>query len=336
MYQLTFAIITPALICGSFADRMKYWPMMIFMAIWHVTVYCPLAHMMWQLEGLMFNLGVADFAGGNVVHISSGVAGLVAALIIGNRKGWKPKDYESHKPHNILLTLMGMSMLWVGWFGFNAGSALSAGTLAGYAMLNTQISTGVASIAWMLTEVIFRKKPSVLGMVNGAIAGLVCITPGCGFVDPNGAFFFGLIGGVGCYFGAQLKHWLFHIDDALDAFGVHAIGGIIGGILVGFFANPQVSAGGAHLPGTDTLYTGVFYGSTNIGGHQLAYQLAGILISIAWSAIVSFIILKGLDLTIGLRVSEQDEEEGLDASLHGETIVNPNGAEHKKVVDTGL
>ena len=227
---------------------------------------------------------------------------------------------------------MGMSMLWVGWFGFNAGSAVAASANAGYAMLATQIATGVASLSWMLTELIFRKKPSVLGMVNGAIAGLVCVTPACGYVDMNGAFFVGLIGGSGCYFGSQLKHWLFKIDDALDAFGVHAIGGIIGGILTGFFANPDVAA---MMPDYDRHYTGVFYGNTDIGGHQLAYQILGITVSIAWSGIVSFILLKAIDLTLGLRVSEQDEEEGLDASLHGETIVNPNG-EIKKVVDAGL
>ncbi len=318
MFQLTFAIITPALICGSFADRMKYWPMMLFIGCWHLAVYCPIAHALWHPYGAFFVLGSADYAGGNVVHISSGVSGLVAALIVGNRKGWKPKDYETHPPHNILLTFMGMSMLWVGWFGFNAGSAVSAGTNACYAMLATMIATATASLSWMLTEVVFRKKPSVLGMVNGAIAGLVCITPGSGYVDMNGAFFFGLIGGCLCYFGAQAKHHLFKIDDALDAFGVHAIGGIIGGILTGFFANPAVNT-----------YTGVFYGSTYIGGHQLAYQMAAICFAIGWAVIGSFVILKTIDLTIGLRVSDKDEEDGLDSSLHGETIVSPTDSVKK-------
>jgi Amt family ammonium transporter len=218
---------------------------------------------------------------------------------------------------------MGMSMLWVGWFGFNAGSAVSASTNAGYAMLATQIATATASLSWMITEIVYRKKPSVLGMVNGAVAGLVCITPACGYVDMTGAFFIGLIGGCGCFFGSRLKQWLFKIDDALDAFGVHAIGGIIGGILTGFFANPNVYA--AMPNGNTTHYTGVFYGNTNLGGHQLAYQITGILFSIAWSGIVSFVLLKGIDLTIGLRVTESDEEQGLDASIHGETIVNPAG-----------
>lgn len=326
-FQLTFAIITPALICGSFADRMRYWPLMLFIGLWSLTVYCPLAHTMWHFDGLLFNYGVLDFAGGNVVHISSGVAGLVAALIVGNRRGWKPRDYESHPPHNILLTFMGMSMLWVGWFGFNAGSAVQANVTAGMAMLNTQIATATAAIAWMLTEFIFRKKPSVLGMVCGAIAGLVAITPACGYVDPNGAFFTGLFGGVLCYFGSNLKHWIFKVDDALDAFGVHAIGGAVGGICTGFFATSATTG--------NPNASGVYYSNTWIGGWQLEKQIVGILYTIAWSGIVSFILLKSIDMTIGLRVSEEEEEEGLDSSLHGETIVTPEakaeGAKFKRV-----
>jgi Amt family ammonium transporter len=314
-FQLTFAIITAALICGSFADRMRYWPMMVFIGFWHLCVYCPIAHCMWHPYGLLNKMGVLDYAGGNVVHISSGVAGLMAALIVGNRKGWKPKSYDSHPPHNILITYVGMSMLWVGCFGFNAGSAVNAGPNAGFAMMATQIATATASLSWMLTEVYFRKKPSVLGMVNGAIAGLVAITPASGYVDMTGAFFTGLFGGSLCYFGAQLKHHVFKIDDALDAFGVHAIGGICGGICTGFFASTAVDG--------NTDHNGVFYSSTWIGGHQLAKQLVGITFSIAWSGIGSFILLKIIDLTMGLRVSEAEEEEGLDTSLHGETIVDP-------------
>ena len=327
MFQLTFAIITAALICGSFADRMKYWSMMLFIFIWHLAAYCPIAHATWHHQGILFRLGVLDFAGGNVVHISSGTAGLVAALILGNRKGWKPKDYDSHPPHNILLTFMGMSMLWVGWFGFNAGSATQARFGAGFAMLATQIATATASLAWMLTEVAFRKKPSVLGMVNGAVAGLVAITPACGYVDMTGAFIIGVVAGPGCFFGAKLKHYVFKIDDALDAFGIHAIGGIIGGILTGFFATPHVTGPLGYA--TETIQpggsfpmvaVGVFYGNTWYGGHQLAHQLCGILYSLAWSGITSFVILKVLDLTIGLRVSAEDEEAGLDSSLHGESV----------------
>jgi Amt family ammonium transporter len=260
-----------------------------------------------------------------VVHISSGVAGLMAALVLGNRKGWKPMNYDSHPPHNILLTYMGMSMLWVGWFGFNAGSATISSFTAGNAMLATQIATATASLSWMLTETIFRKKPSVLGMVNGAIAGLVVITPACGYVDMTGAFISGLVGGSLCYFGSQLKHYIFKIDDALDAFGVHAIGGMVGGICVGFFASPAVTIYSATSAGVPiTSYAGVYYANTFTGGRQLARQVVGICFAIAWSAIGSFVILKAIDLTIGLRVSEEAEEEGLDSSLHGETIVHPD------------
>jgi Amt family ammonium transporter len=325
MFQLTFAIITPALICGSIADRMKYWPMMLFIALWDLAVYCPIAHCNFYKYGLMARFGTLDFAGGNVVHISSGTAGLVAALILGNRKGWKPRDYDSHPPHNILLTYMGMSMLWVGWYGFNAGSAVAANDLAGNAMLGTQIATSTAALSWMLTECCFRKKPSVLGMVNGAIAGLVAITPACGYVDMTGAFFTGLFGGFFCYFGAQLKHRVFKIDDALDAFGVHAIGGIVGGVCVGFFASEQVTG--------SYEVQGVYYSSRWVGLNQLAKQVAGICFALTWSAIGSFIILKGIDVTIGLRVSEEEEDSGLDSSLHGETIINPGGGGMVKLQD---
>ena len=331
MFQVTFAIITAALICGSFADRMKYWSMMLFIGLWHLCAYCPIAHSMWHHNGLLFRLGVLDFAGGNVVHISSGTAGLVAALMLGNRKGWSPKDHNSHPPHNILLTFMGMSMLWVGWFGFNAGSATSANFGAGFAMLATQIATSMASISWMLTEVIMRAdhKPSVLGMVNGAVAGLVAITPACGYVDMTGAFIIGVVAGPVCYFGARLKYYVFKIDDALDAFGIHAIGGITGGILTGFFATPHVTGPLGYAtetiqPGGSfaTVAVGVFYGNTWYGGHTLGVQCAAIAFALSWSAVVSFILLKGIDLTLGLRVSAEDEEAGLDSSLHGETVIN--------------
>lgn len=221
-YQLTFAIITAGLICGAFADRMKYHSMIIFITFWHLIVYCPLAHSNWHPSGWMYQLGVLDFAGGNVVHICSGVSGLAAVMVIGNRKGFGSERFE---PHNILITFMGMSMLWVGWYGFNAGSAYAANSRAAYALLATQIATSVSSLMWMFTEWGVRKQPSILGMINGAIAGLVCITPAAGYVDMTGAFFIGFFGGPLCYLGAQLKHYL-GFDDALDAFGVHAIGGI--------------------------------------------------------------------------------------------------------------
>jgi len=301
-FQLTFAIITPALICGGFADRMKYGPMLLFMGIWHILVYCPIAHANWHPNGFLARDGCMDFAGGNVVHISSGVAGLVSAIVIGKRQGFGTERFE---PHNILLTFMGACFLWVGWFGFNAGSAVAADARAGMALLTTQIATSVASLSWMLTELVIRKQPSVLGMVSGIIAGLVSITPACGFVDQTGAFIIGLLAGPWCYFWASIKTRLGY-DDALDAFGVHATGGILGGFLVGLFAKEEIGGG-----------NGAFYGD---GGEQLKVQIYGMLTSIAWSGGVSFLILKAIDMTWGLRVSAQDELEGLDASIHGETI----------------
>ena len=347
-FQLTFAIITAGLICGSFADRMKFGPMIIFITFWHLCVYCPMAHANWHQEGLLKNIGAIDYAGGNVVHICSGVSGLATVAVLGNRKGFGKERFE---PHNILLTFMGMSMLWVGWFGFNAGSACGAGYNAGYAMLATQISTATASMTWLVTEWAIRKKPSVLGMINGAIAGLVCITPASGFVDMNGAFFIGFLGGPLCYFGSQLKNYL-GFDDALDAFGVHAIGGIVGGIATGFFATNEVNIYGAPSPflydfakkqkltvpyggytdpkgdpdvmfkyGPYSPIKGVYYGSMVEGGNQLAAQIAGILFAVGWSFSWTYLICKAIDMTIGLRVSEEDEMEGLDASIHGEVAV---------------
>ena len=350
-YQLTFAIITCALICGSFADRMKFIPMIIFITVWHLAVYCPLAHANWHPSGLMKNIGVLDYAGGNVVHICSGASGLATVLVVGNRRGFGKERFE---PHNILLTFMGMSMLWVGWFGFNAGSALGANFNAGYAMLATQIATSVAALMWLLTEWAIRKKPSVLGMISGAIAGLVCITPAAGYVDMTGAFFIGFFGGPLCYAGAQLKHMV-GFDDALDAFGVHAIGGIVGGIATAFFANPKVNVFGTPSPflfdyakkqkltvpyvgstaydgyvdpndatiiykyGPYSKVKGVYYGNMQEGGFQLGAQVAGILFAFFWAFTFTLVICKVIDLTIGMRVSEEDEEMGLDSSIHGET-----------------
>jgi len=300
-FQLTFAIITAALICGSFADRMRYGPMLVFMTLWHIFVYCPIAHANWHPGGFLFKAGTLDFAGGNVVHISSGIAGLASTLVVGNRKGFGTDRFEAH---NILLTFMGASLLWVGWFGFNAGSAVAANSRAAIAMINTQIATACAALTWMLTEWIIRKQPSVLGMVSGCIAGLVCITPGCGFVDYTGAFVIGVLGGPFCYFGAQLKHKLGY-DDALDAFGVHAIGGIYGGMMLGLFAKEEIGG-----------FNGAFYGN----GEQLLFQLYGVLVSIGWSGAVSLILLKLVDVTMGLRVTTGQEMDGLDSSLHGEGV----------------
>jgi len=321
VYQMTFAIITPALIVGSFADRMRYVPMLIFITLWHFCVYCPTAHSVWHPEGFLFKAQALDYAGGCVVHISSGVSGLVAAIVIGKRKGFGTTTFE---PHNILLTAVGSSMLWVGWFGFNAGSAVSAGERACFALLTTQISTATAALTWMISERAVRGKPSVLGMVSGAVAGLVAITPASGFVDQTGAFIIGLLAGPVCYFGAQLKNHLGY-DDALDAFGVHAIGGIFGGIMTGFFATRYVAGFNSDGVGID----GVFYSDTHTGGTQLGKQIYGIVVTAGWAAFMSFIILKGIDMTIGLRVTDEQEDVGLDEALHKESIF---GSEHGKRV----
>jgi Amt family ammonium transporter len=328
LYQLTFAIITCALICGSFADRMKYGSMLVFMGLWHIGVYCPVAHSCWHLDGFLNQAGLMDFAGGNVVHISSGIAGLVSTLVIGNRKGFGKERFE---PHNILLTFVGTSMLWVGWYGFNAGSAVAANSLAGQALLNTQIATSVAALSWMFVEWGIRKKPSVLGMLSGAVAGLVAITPACGWVDQTGAFFSGLFAGPWCYGGAQLKHVIGY-DDALDAFGVHATGGILGGLLTGFFATSRVWGPYVTLPGSPaegggygpTRFEGVFYSHMDDrvhGADQLRIQAYAISCTILYTAAATWVILKLVDLTMGLRVSEEHEDAGLDSSLHGESIV---------------
>ena len=306
MYQLTFAIITAALIAGSFAERMKFLPMIAFISLWHLLVYCPVAHSVWHPDGFLFKAGALDYAGGNVVHICSGISGLIAAIVLGKRQGFGKERFD---PHNILMTFMGMCMLWVGWFGFNAGSAVSATGRAGYAMLNTQISTAIASLTWMMTDWYWNGQPSVLGMISGAVAGLVSITPACGYVDQTAAFIIGLLAGPICFFGAILKHYLGY-DDALDAFGVHAVGGIFGGIATGFFVNPNITGSLA----------GVFYTGVHTGGHQLASQLYAIVVTVGWSAFMTFIILKLLDVSMGLRVSLKDEVVGLDVSIHGESV----------------
>jgi Amt family ammonium transporter len=304
-FQMTFAIITPSLIVGSFADRMKYVPMLLFMALWHVLVYCPIAHSVWHPDGFLFRVGALDFAGGTVVHVSAGVSGLMSTLVIGNRSGFGD-DSKKHltAPHNILLTVMGTCMLWVGWFGFNAGSAVSSGGLAATAFLNTFLATAFGAISWLLVEWSIRRKPSVLGMVNGAVAGLVCITPACGYVNPTASYFIGTIGGIVCYFGSQMKYY-FLIDDALDAFGVHAVGGIVGGILTGFFSNEF----------------GLFYAPPEIGFHQLWKQIYTIILCAGWAAFMSLMILLLLNYTIGLRVPSAVEENGLDKKLFREEIV---------------
>jgi ammonium transporter, Amt family len=304
MFQLTFAIITAALIAGSFAERMKFSAMLWFIGLWAIFVYSPIAHWVWGPDGILNSsndaawVKVLDFAGGTVVHVNSGTAGLMAALVVGKRKDTAP-------PHNMVYTLIGASLLWVGWFGFNAGSAVSAGMQAGMAMLVTHTATATAGFTWMIVEWIMRGKPTVIGICSGAVAGLVAITPASGFVGPMGAFAIGIAAGIICYWGVTgLKHF-FGYDDALDAFGVHAVGGATGAILTGVFA---VAAYG----GTAGLIEG------NAG--QVVNQIIGVAIVFVYDVIVTLIILKIVDLVIGLRVSEEVEREGLDLALHGEVV----------------
>jgi Amt family ammonium transporter len=310
-FQMTFAIITPALICGSFADRMKFSAMMWFIALWSVIVYAPVAHWVWHPNGWLNVLGVLDYAGGTVVHINAGVCGLVTALVLGKRIGY-PK--EPMPPHNLVLTVIGASLLWVGWFGFNAGSAVTAGFNAGMAMAVTQIATAAAALAWMFVEWFFKGKPSVLGICSGAVAGLVAITPASGFVEPGGALVIGFAAGAICFWSAtSLKHMMGY-DDSLDAFGVHAVGGIVGAILTGVFARATVIAGS--VSGADPTKGGLLDGHPE----QVLTQLIGIGAVIVFDAVVSFILLKLVDLAIGLRVDAETEIDGLDLALHGEVV----------------
>lgn len=304
-YQMTFAIITPALILGSVADRMKFSAMMWFIGLWAIFVYAPIAHMVWGPGGLLGSMGVLDFAGGTVVHINSGVAGLVAALVIGKRTGYPKTPFP---PHNLVYSLIGASLLWVGWFGFNAGSAVAANGNAGMAMAVTQIATAVAALSWMFTEWVVKGKPSVLGIISGAVAGLVGITPASGFVLPSGAIVIGIAVGVLCFFSATTMKNAFGYDDSLDAFGVHAVGGAIGALLTGVFATMAVTG--------STTPVGL------IDGHpqQLLLQLFGVGVTVVYCGIVSYILLKLVDAVIGLRVDATTEREGLDLALHGETV----------------
>jgi Amt family ammonium transporter len=303
-FQMTFAIITPALIAGAFAERMKFSAMLWFMGLWAILVYAPIAHWVWGPDGFLNSgnsdglIKVLDFAGGTVVHINAGVAGLMCCLLLGKRK-------DSGPGHNMVLTFIGASLLWVGWFGFNAGSAVTAGMQAGMAMLVTQIATAVAAFSWMLVEWMMRKKPTVIGICSGAVAGLVAITPASGFVGPVGAICIGIAAGVVCYWGVTgLKH-MFGYDDSLDAFGVHGVGGIVGALLTGVFAVEQYGGTAGLLEGNAV---------------QVINQAEGIVIVIVYCAVVSLIILKIVDIMIGLRVSEEIEREGLDLALHGETV----------------
>jgi Amt family ammonium transporter len=302
MFQMTFAIITPALITGAFADRMKFSSMLVFMTLWSILVYAPIAHWVWHPNGFLFGAGVLDFAGGTVVHINAGVAGLVAAIVIGKRKGF---PHEHFTPHNLVLSLIGASLLWVGWFGFNAGSALAANGRAGMAMAVTMVAAAAAALAWMFAEWMGKGKPSVLGIVSGAVGGLVAITPASGFVDIGGALVIGIAAGIVCFWGATgLKHMMGY-DDSLDAFGVHGVGGIVGAVLTGVFARESIGGVAGLLEGNAA---------------QVMTQIEGIGATLVWTAVVSFILLKVIDVVMGLRVSEDIEREGMDLAVHGEAV----------------
>jgi Amt family ammonium transporter len=301
-FQMTFAIITPALITGAFADRMKFSALLWFMGLWGIFVYAPIAHWVWGPGGWLAGLGALDFAGGTVVHINSGVAGLVAALVLGRRIGY---GHENMAPHNLTLTTIGASLLWVGWFGFNAGSALAADGRAGMAMAVTQIATGAAALAWMFAEWPSHGKPSVLGILSGAVAGLVAITPASGFVGPIGALIIGIAAGVICFWASTSLKRTLGYDDALDAFGIHGVGGAVGALLTGVFAVQAIG-------GTPGLLEG--------NPRQVLIQLYGVLATVVWSGALSFVLLKAIDGTIGLRVSAEVERDSLDLRLHGETV----------------
>ena len=296
MFQMTFAIITPALIAGAFAERMKFSGMLLFMTLWSLVVYAPLAHMVWG-GGFLGGLGVLDFAGGTVVHINAGIAGLMCALVLGKRKGL---GTENMAPHNLVFTMIGASLLWVGWFGFNAGSAVTSGALAGAAMLNTQVATAAAGLAWMVIEWVERKKPGMLGLASGAVAGLVAITPASGFVNAQGALIVGVLGSAAAYAGAVWIKKIFKYDDSLDAFGVHGIAGITGALLTGVLADPAINPLGKDA--------------------SLMKQAIGVGATLAWSGILTLVILYICKFTTGLRVSEEGEVEGLDIALHGEAL----------------
>ena len=303
-FQMTFAIITPALIVGAFAERMKFSAMLVFMTLWFTFVYAPIAHMVWSGDGaLMWDWGVLDFAGGTVVHINAGIAGLVACLVLGKRKGYPT---VAMAPHNLGYTLVGAAMLWIGWFGFNAGSAIAANGTAGMAMLVTQIATAAAALSWMFAEWLTHGKPSALGIASGVVAGLVAITPAAGTAGPMGALVIGLVSGAVCFFCANSLKRTLGYDDSLDAFGVHGVGGIVGALLTGIFAAPALGG----------------FGTVEDIAAQFLVQLEGVVFTVIYTAAVTYVILKVLDMVMGLRVSEEQETIGLDLSSHNERGYN--------------
>jgi Amt family ammonium transporter len=300
-YQMMFAIITPALFTGATADRLKFSAYMLFLGAWSILVYSPVAHWVFSPEGWLFQRGALDFAGGAVVHINAGVAALVLVLVLGKRRGWPG---EPMRPHSLPLTLLGTGILWFGWFGFNAGSALGANGLAAQALMNTHLAAAAAMLSWLLVERIKDGHATTLGGASGAVAGLVAITPCAGFVGGLSGIVIGTVAGVACYFAIQLKYRLGY-DDSLDVVGVHLVGGLVGAILLGFFADTAVNAGGAD---------GLFFGGSDL----IVDQLVAIGATVAYSGIVSFVLAKVIDLVLGLRVTPDQEAEGLDTALHAE------------------
>ncbi|OAP38994.1 ammonia channel protein [Sinorhizobium glycinis] len=319
VFQMTFACITPALIVGAFAERIKFSAVMLFVILWVTFVYFPVAHMVWfwggpsaytAPTGLIFSFGAIDFAGGTVVHINAGIAGLVGAILLGKRTGYKK---EIMAPHSMTLTMVGASLLWVGWFGFNAGSNLEANAYAGLAMLNTFLATAAAIVSWAVVETLVRGKASMLGAASGAVAGLVAVTPAAGFAGPMGAIVLGLVVSPVCYFFVDVVKNKFNYDDSLDVFGIHGIGGILGAIGTGILVNPAL--GGAGIVDYSTADFAAGYAGT---ATQVWAQLKGVLVTVVWSGIGSLILFKVVDAVVGLRVSVEAEREGLDLSSHGE------------------
>jgi Amt family ammonium transporter len=305
-FQSTFAAITVALIVGAFAERIKFSAVMIFSVLWFTFSYIPMAHMVWG-GGLLAADGALDFAGGTVVHINAAVAGLVGAYMVGKRIGF---GKEALPPHSLTLTMVGASLLWVGWFGFNAGSAGAANGIAGLAFINTILATGAAAVAWIVTEALHKGKASMLGAASGAVAGLVTITPAAGFVGPMGSIVMGLIAGPLCLWGVSGLKRLLKVDDTCDVFGVHGVGGILGAILTGVFASQSLGGTGGLTPDTFAM------------GAQVWVQFKSVIVTIVWCGVVSFICFKIADVLVGLRVAEDAEREGLDITTHGESAYN--------------
>ena len=303
-FQLTFAAITTALIIGGFAERIKFSSLLVFSALWFTFSYLPIAHMVWATGGYLFDKGALDFAGGTVVHINAGIAALVGALVIGKRIGY---GKEPMAPHNLPMTMIGASLLWVGWFGFNAGSNLEATGGAALALLNTIVATAAAALSWMFAEWMLRGKPSMLGIASGAIAGLVVVTPAAGLVGPMGAIILGLIVGPICLWAVSGLKRMLGYDDSLDVFGIHAVGGIIGAIGTGIFVSPEL--GGVGVKDYEMM-------------HQVMVQATGVLVTVTWSGVVAYVCFKIVDMVMGLRVSEEAEREGLDTASHGERAYN--------------